>query len=128
MSGFWRSMFILTHSILGWASFCMNDCMSAVWFGGDHPVAVLGTTPIFGRSSRLPITYFLLQRGQADNLTLVKDSRAGVAMERSQEGRLMRDPVLTNLLIKKFKTPLVWSSAGRLTCGVKKRVYTFKTQ
>ncbi len=36
-----RSMFIYMHSILGWASFCMNYCMNAAWHGGDQPVALL---------------------------------------------------------------------------------------
>ncbi len=34
-------MFISLHSILGWASFCMNYCINAVWHGGDQPVALL---------------------------------------------------------------------------------------
>ncbi len=29
------------HSILGWASFCMNYCINAAWHGGDQPVALL---------------------------------------------------------------------------------------
>ncbi len=29
------------HSILGWASFCMNYCINAAWHGGDQSVALL---------------------------------------------------------------------------------------
>ncbi len=29
------------HAQLGWASFCMNYCISAAWHGGDQPVALL---------------------------------------------------------------------------------------
>ncbi len=36
-----ESMFISTHLILGWASFCMNYCINAAWHGGDQPVALL---------------------------------------------------------------------------------------
>ncbi len=36
-----KSMFISMHSILGWASFCMNYCINAVWRGGNQPVALL---------------------------------------------------------------------------------------
>ncbi len=36
-----KSMFISIHSILGWASFSMNYCISAAWHGGDRPVALL---------------------------------------------------------------------------------------
>ncbi len=36
-----KSMFISMHSILGWASFCMNYCINAAWHGGDLPVALL---------------------------------------------------------------------------------------
>ncbi len=36
-----KSMFISMHSILGWASFCMNYCIDAAWHGGDQPVALL---------------------------------------------------------------------------------------
>ncbi len=38
---FLKSMFISTHSILGWASFCMNYCINAAWHGGNQPVALL---------------------------------------------------------------------------------------
>ncbi len=34
-------MFISMHSILGWASFCMNYCIDAAWHGDDQPVALL---------------------------------------------------------------------------------------
>ncbi len=34
-------MLISMHSILGWASFCMNYCINAAWYGGDQPVALL---------------------------------------------------------------------------------------
>ncbi len=34
-------MFISMHSILGWASFCMNYCINAAWHGGDQFVAML---------------------------------------------------------------------------------------
>ncbi len=34
-------MFISMHSILGWASFCMNYCINAAWHGGNQPVALL---------------------------------------------------------------------------------------
>ncbi len=36
-----KSMFISMHSILGWASFCMNYCIYAAWHGGDQSVALL---------------------------------------------------------------------------------------
>ncbi len=36
-----RGMFISMHSILGWASFCMNYCINAAWHGGNQPVALL---------------------------------------------------------------------------------------
>ncbi len=36
-----KSMFISMHSILGWASFCMNYCINAVWHGGNQSVALL---------------------------------------------------------------------------------------
>ncbi len=36
-----ENMFISMHSILGWASFCMNYCISAAWHGGNQPVALL---------------------------------------------------------------------------------------
>ncbi len=39
--GLMKSMFISMHSILGWASFCMNYCINAAWDGGDQPVALL---------------------------------------------------------------------------------------
>ncbi len=29
------------HSILGWASFCMNYCINAAWYGVDQSVALL---------------------------------------------------------------------------------------
>ncbi len=29
------------HSILGWASFCMNYCINAAWHGDNQPVALL---------------------------------------------------------------------------------------
>ncbi len=34
-------MFISMHSILGWASFCMNYCINAAWHGDNQPVALL---------------------------------------------------------------------------------------
>ncbi len=34
-------MLISMHSILGWASFCMNYCINAAWHGGNQPVALL---------------------------------------------------------------------------------------
>ncbi len=34
-------MFISMHSILGWASFCMNYCINVAWHGGNQPVALL---------------------------------------------------------------------------------------
>ncbi len=34
-------MFISMHSILGWASFCMNYCINAAWHRGNQPVALL---------------------------------------------------------------------------------------
>ncbi len=37
-----KSMFISMHSILGWASFCMNYCINAAWHGDNQPVALLG--------------------------------------------------------------------------------------
>ncbi len=36
-----KGMFISIHSILGWASFCMNDCINAAWHGVDQSVALL---------------------------------------------------------------------------------------
>ncbi len=36
-----KSMLISMHSILGWASFCMNYCIHASWHGGDQFVALL---------------------------------------------------------------------------------------
>ncbi len=36
-----KSMFISMHSILGWASFCMNYCINAACHGGNQPVALL---------------------------------------------------------------------------------------
>ncbi len=41
------------HSILGWASFCMNYCINAVWHGGNQPVALFrgnGSTGCFDSS------------------------------------------------------------------------------
>ncbi len=38
------------HSILGWASFCMNYCINAAWHGGNQPVALFrcnGSTGCF---------------------------------------------------------------------------------
>ncbi len=34
-------MFISMHSILGWASFCMNYCINAAWHEDNQPVALL---------------------------------------------------------------------------------------
>ncbi len=34
-------MLISMHSILGWASFCMNYCINVAWHGGNQPVALL---------------------------------------------------------------------------------------
>ncbi len=34
-------MLISIHSILGWASFCMNYCINLAWHGGNQPVALL---------------------------------------------------------------------------------------
>ncbi len=34
-------MFISMHSILGWASFCMNYCINAAWHRDNQPVALL---------------------------------------------------------------------------------------
>ncbi len=36
-----KSMFISMHSILGWASFCMNYCINVAWHGASQPVALL---------------------------------------------------------------------------------------
>ncbi len=36
-----KSMFISMHSILGWASFCLNYCINAAWHGVDQSVALL---------------------------------------------------------------------------------------
>ncbi len=36
-----KSMLISMHSILGWASFCINYCINAAWHGGNQPVALL---------------------------------------------------------------------------------------
>ncbi len=38
------------HSILGWASFCMNYCINTAWHGDNQPVALLmcnGSTGCF---------------------------------------------------------------------------------
>ncbi len=40
MSGFWKVL-ISMHSILGWASFCMNYWINAAWHGGDQSVTLL---------------------------------------------------------------------------------------
>ncbi len=48
-----KSMFISMHSVLAWASFCMNYCINAVWHGGNQPVALLrcnGSTGYFDNS------------------------------------------------------------------------------
>ncbi len=37
-----KSMLISMHSILGWAFFFINDCISAAWHGGNQPVACSG--------------------------------------------------------------------------------------
>ncbi len=34
-------MFIHMHSILSWASFCMNYCINAAWHEDNQPVALL---------------------------------------------------------------------------------------
>ncbi len=36
-----NSMFISMHSILGWASFCMNYCINAARHGANQPVTLL---------------------------------------------------------------------------------------
>lgn len=36
-----RSVFISMPSILGWGSFCMNNCISAACHGGNQPVEML---------------------------------------------------------------------------------------
>ncbi len=36
-----KIMLISMHSILSWASFCMNYCINVAWYGGDQPVALL---------------------------------------------------------------------------------------
>ncbi len=36
-----ESMLISIHSILGWASFCMNYSINAAWYEGNQPVALL---------------------------------------------------------------------------------------
>ncbi len=36
-----KSMLISMHSILGWASFCMNYCINVAWHGGNQSVALL---------------------------------------------------------------------------------------
>ncbi len=36
-----KSMLISMHSILGWASFCMNYCINAAWHRGNQPVTLL---------------------------------------------------------------------------------------
>ncbi len=36
-----KSMFISMHSILRWASFCMNYCINAAWHEDNQPVALL---------------------------------------------------------------------------------------
>ncbi len=36
-----EKMLISLHSILGWASFCMNYCINAAWYGGGQSVALL---------------------------------------------------------------------------------------
>ncbi len=34
-------MLISMHSILGWASFCMNYCINAAWHGDNQSVALI---------------------------------------------------------------------------------------
>ncbi len=36
-----KTMLISMHSILGWASFCMNYFINAAWHGDNQPVALL---------------------------------------------------------------------------------------
>ncbi len=36
-----KSMFVSMHSILGWASFCMNYCINAAWHEVDQSVTLL---------------------------------------------------------------------------------------
>ncbi len=36
-----KSMFISMHSILGWASFCMNYCINVAWHEDNQSVALL---------------------------------------------------------------------------------------
>ncbi len=36
-----KSMFISIHSILGWASFCINYCINTAWHRGNQRVALL---------------------------------------------------------------------------------------
>ncbi len=36
-----KSMLISMHSILGWASFCMNYCINAAWHEDNQPVTLL---------------------------------------------------------------------------------------
>ncbi len=51
-----KSMFISMHSILGWASFCMNYSINAVWHEGNQPVALLrcnGSPSCFDSSLRV---------------------------------------------------------------------------
>ncbi len=45
-----KSMFISMHSILGWASFCMNYCINAAWHGGNlwHCSGVMEDQVSFG--------------------------------------------------------------------------------
>ncbi len=36
-----KNVLISMHSILGWASFCMNYCINVAWHGVNQPVALL---------------------------------------------------------------------------------------
>ncbi len=36
-----KIIFISMHSIIGWASFCLNYCINAAWHGVNQPVALL---------------------------------------------------------------------------------------
>ena len=62
-------MFISRHSILGWASFCMNYGINAAWHGGDQPVVLLrcNGSPGCSDSSRSPALLALVSHLPLDN-------------------------------------------------------------
>ncbi len=70
-----KSMFISMHSILGWASFCMNYCINAAWHGGNQPVALLRCNeviePAFGTFGSVGRCQVLLENKISISIKLV---------------------------------------------------------